>query len=100
MRQVHENNAGHHALSIKTALDNLPDADKASGKDVFGKTREVIAEVRGKLGETLATSIANALKLKHIISEMQLQRRPGQSRILFCNLIERRLILRFRPCNK
>ena len=39
----------------------------ASDQAVFEKTREaIVAEVRGKLGERLANSIANALKLKHI----------------------------------
>ena len=67
MRQVLENNAGHRAPFIKAALDNLPDDEKASGQAVFEKTREaIVAEVRGKLGERLANSIANALKLKHI----------------------------------
>ena len=71
MRQVLENNAGHRALLSKRALGNLPDADKASDKAVFGKTREVIIdEVRGKLGKRLANNIANnianALKLKSI----------------------------------
>ena len=67
MRQVLENNAGHRALFTKTALDNLPDTDKASGKAVFGKTRAVIIDkVRGKLGERLANSIATPLKPMHI----------------------------------
>ena len=67
MRQVLENNAGHRALFINTTLDSLRDAEKASGKAVCGQTREVIIDaVRGKLGERLANSIANALKLKHI----------------------------------
>ena len=67
VRQVLEHNAGHRAPFIEAALDNLPDALSASDQAVFEKTREaVVAEVRDKLGERLANSIANALKLKHI----------------------------------
>ena len=53
-------------------MGSLPDADKASDKAVFEKAREaIVAEVRGKLGERLANSSANALKLKRIKEHRQ-----------------------------
>ena len=81
MRQVLENNAGHRAPFIKAASDSLPDDDKASDQAVFEQTREaIVAEVRGKPGERLANSIADALKLKHIKeyrkSQPQEKKRP------------------------
>ncbi len=67
MRRSMEDNAQERKTYINMAMDSLSGTERASDKEILGRTREIIKDTfRGEVGAKFAAIIANGVVLHHI----------------------------------